>query len=473
MNNTKKVAFNTLVQLFSKLITAATSVLVIVYLTRYLGVSGYGDYATIFAYLGIFGVFVDLGLFVTTVREISKYPDKENSILGNMLGLRIVVGVIIFTLAYIIALALPYSTLVKAGILIGAVAHFLMSLNQVPLSSFQARLTMQKAALADIVGRLVLLALVIWFISIQLGFLYIIAAVTISNLVVLGLNMLMFELQTPVWPLFDFTIWKKLLITALPMGVVMILATIYFRVDTVMLSVMKGSFDVGIYGAPYKILEVFLAVPSIFMSSVLPIMTKTLTTDIERARTIFRRAFDFLSLASLPLIAGTVVLATPVMVLIAGSEFILSGLVLKILIFALGGAFLNSVMIYTIIAANQQKRLVVPYIFAVVFNIVANFLVIPHYSYFGAAATTVATELFVLIISMYIVGKYLKISPAWTVFSKAMLASVIMGVIIFYIKLHVVWVALIGIAIYTVLILITKAINKQDILAILPKMGNR
>jgi len=473
VNNTKRIAFNTLVQLFSKLITAATSVLVIVYLTRYLGVSGYGDYATIFAYLGIFGVFVDLGLFVTAVREIAKYPDKESSILGNMLGLRIAIGLIVFTAAYLIALALPYSVLIKTGVLIGAIAYFLMSLNQVPLSSFQARLTMQKAALADIVGRLVLLVLVIWFISIQLGFLYIIAAVTISNLVVFGFNMLMLELQISVRPLVNLIAWKNLLVAALPMGVVIILAAIYFRIDTVMLSIMKNSFDVGIYGAPYKVLEVFLAVPSIFMSSVLPIITKVLTKDIERARIIFRRAFDFLSLAALPLMAGTVVLATPVMILIAGPEFILSGSVLKILVFALGGAFLNSAMIYTIIAANQQKRLVVPYIFAVIFNITANFLVIPHYSYFGAAITTVATELFVLIISMYIVKKYLKISPLWTTFNKAMLASIIMGIIIFYIKLHVVWVALIGAAIYIVLILITKAVNKQDILAILPKMKHR
>ena len=260
MNNTKKVAFNTSVQLFGKLITAATSVLVIAYLTRYLGISGYGDYATIFAYLGIFGVFVDLGLFVTTVREIAKDPDKEKFILGSMLGLRIVLGLTIFTLAYFVAFALPYSSIVKTGILIGAISHFIMSLNQVPLSSFQAKLTMQKATFSDIVGRLVMLGLVIWFIVAQLGFLYLVAAVTIGNVVVFILNMFMFESYAKVWPLFNLTIWKKLLVTALPMGVVIILATIYFRIDTVMLSVMKGSFDVGVYSAPYKILEVFLAV---------------------------------------------------------------------------------------------------------------------------------------------------------------------------------------------------------------------
>lgn len=473
MKIAQKIASNTIIQLFGKVVTVATSIIIIAYLTRYLGVSGYGDYTTIFAYLGIFAVFVDLGLFVITVRELAKDSSQERNILGNMLGLRLVVGLGVFALAYLIALILPYPGVVKAGILIGAVSQFLISLNQIPLSLFQARLTMHKATLADIMGRFALLGLVIWFININLHFLYIVGAVTASSLVVFVANMIMLRMVSAIKPIFNFKVWKKLLLTALPMGVVIILATIYFRIDTVMLSIMKGSFDVGIYGAPYKILEVFLAVPSIFMSSVLPVMTKSLNQDIKKARNIFNKAFDFLSLIALPLIAGTLVIAVPVMVLISGNDFALSGLVLKILIFALAGAFLNSVMIYTIIAADQQKRLVVPYVGAVLFNIVSNFFVIPYYSYFGAAATTVLTELLVLIVSAYIVKKYILFSPQWTVFIKALLASMIMGIVLFYLDLHVIWLAFIGATIYLVLIFLFKAVTKRDVSNILPNTTSR
>lgn len=473
MESARKIAFNTGVQLFGKMVTVATSVLIIAYLSRYLGVTGYGDYTTIFAYLGIFAVFVDLGLFIITVRELAKDSSQERQILGNMLGLRIVMGVVVFTLAYLIALTLPYSGIVKIGILIGAVSQFLLSINQTPLSLFQARLTMYKATFSDIVGRLVLLGLVLWFISLNLHFLYIILAVAISSIIVLISNMIILRAVVVIKPLFDLRVWKEMLVAALPMGIVIILGTIYFRIDTVMLSVMKGSFDVGIYGAPYKVLEVFLAIPTVFMSSVLPIITKSLSSDMNKARTMFCKAFDFLSLTALPLIAGTLVIATPVMVLIAGNDFALSGPVLKILILALGGSFLNSVMIYTIIAADQQKRLVAPYIIAVVFNIVTNFLVIPHFSYFGAATTTVATELFILLTSIYIVRKHLALSPRWIVFNKALLASIIMGVALMYINLHVIWLVIIGTGIYSVIIFITKAVTKQDILDILPKRTTR
>lgn len=473
MNTTRIIAFNTLVQLIGKAVTVATSIVIIAYLTRYLGVSGYGEYATVFAYLGIFSVFVDLGLFVITVRDISQKPETEKMILGNMLGLRISLGVLVFSLAALTAFILPYSTVVKTGILIGSASQFVFSLTQVPLSLFQARLVMYKATIADVVGRLLLLFIVWWLIRAQLGFLYIIAGVGTSNALVLLLGFWMSQTLVTIRPRFDFSVWRGMLISALPMGAVIILSTIYFRIDTVMLSVMKSSYDVGIYSAPYKILEVLLAVPSIFMSSVLPVMTRSFLSGTTAAQTIFRKAFNFLSMAALPLIFGTIAVATPLMVLLAGKDFSLSGPVLAILSLALGGSFLNAVMIYTIIAANEQKRLVLPYILATMFNILTNLLVIPRFSYFGAAITTVLTELLILIITYYIVRTKLKLFPLWSVFNRSLIASLMMAGILMALKLPVIWLVLIGASSYFLLLLLTRAITRADMAAIIPRVSRK
>ncbi|MBU1083340.1 flippase [Patescibacteria group bacterium] len=473
MNYARAIAFNTIIQLVGKAITVATSVLIIAYLTRYLGVMGYGDYATVFAYLGIFTVFVDLGLFVITVRDLASHPENEKSILGNMLGLRLVLGILIFGTASLIAFGLPYSAIVKTGIVIGSIAQFLSSLNQIPLSLFQTRLVMYKAAVADIIGRLIMLIAIVWFIQLNLGFLYIIWGVVIANAAIFLLGFIMLQLMLPIYPMFNWQTWKRMLTSALPMGIVIILSTIYFRVDMVMLSMMKSNYDVGIYGAPYKILEVLLVVPSIFMSSVLPVMTRAFNHDKAIVKNIFRKSFDFLSIAALPLIFGTFVVATPLMVLMAGKEFVLSGPVLMVLSLALGGFFLNGVMVYTIIAADQQKRLIKPYIIATIFNITMNFVLIPRFSYFGAAAATVATELLILIISSYIVKTQLGFSPSWLVFSKALLASIVMAIVlILCASLNVLWLVPIGAVSYITLLFITKAVTKKDLQVIFSKAGS-
>lgn len=470
MNTARAIAFNTAVQLLAKIITAGTSLVVIAYLTRYLGVSGYGDYATIFAYLGLFNVFVDLGLFVTTVREIAKDPAGERRLLSHILGLRMLMGVVVFGLAYALTFALPYSPLVRLGVLIGAVSHWFMNLTQVPLSLFQARLTMHKPAIADVAGRFVLLGLVLYFISQGFGLLHMVVAVSAGSLIVFLMNLMMVNQTVRVLPTVHLGTWKRMLMASTPMGIVVILATIYFRIDVVMLSLMKGSFEVGVYSAPYKILEVLLAVPTIFMSSVLPVITKALIDNFQTAQTIFRKSFDFLAVAAWPFVVGGILLATPLMVWVAGPSFNISGPVLAILIISMIATFLNVVMVYSLVAAEQQNRLLVPYVIAVVFNVVTNWLVIPHFSYMGAAVTTVLTETLVLICSTYLVIRHLRLGPTWRVFTKSLLASLVMGVAVYYFRDWAVWwLMLMGGLVYVAMLFLTRAVTKADILEIMPQ----
>lgn len=469
MNDTQKIALNTAVQLAGKAVTVATSILIVAYLARSLGVEGYGDYATVFAYLGVFGVIVDLGLFITAVREIAKNPPAERIILGNMLGLKLALGAVVFGAAYGLSFLLPYPEIVRQGILLGAVSQFFISLNQAPLGSFQASLTMYQATLSDVAGRLFLLGMVWWYANHSGGLMEMIQAVVVANVIVFGLNILMVGWRYWLVPLFDLKQWKRIFISTLPVGLVMVLGVIYFRIDILMLAGLKGSFAVGIYSAPYKILEVLLAVPSIFMSSVLPVMTAALKRSLREAQRVFQRAFDFSCLAALPLIVGTVVVATPIMALIAGPEFILSGPVLKVLIFSLGASFLNSVMIYTLMAAEEQRRLIIPYIIAVIFNVAANLIFIPRFSYWGAAGVTVLTEVWVLIASTYILQKHLHLIADWRLFGKASFSSLVMGGLLYYWRfLPIGWLVFLGAAVYAGMIIITRAVKWNEITELIP-----
>jgi len=472
MNNTQKIALNTAVQLVGKTVTVATSILIIAYLARYLGVQGYGDYATIFAYLGVFGTVLDLGLFVTAVREIAKEPLKEKIILSNMMGLKLSLSLIVLGAGYALSFFLPYPIIVRQGILIGAISQLFMSLNQVPLGSFQVNLTMYKATFSDVVGRFLLLGVIWWLIQTHAGLLDVVWGVAMVNMVVFLINIILISRNYLLRPLFNWIEWRQLLMASLPIGVVMVLGVIYFRIDMLILAAIKGSFAVGIYSAPYKILEVLLAVPSIFMSSVLPIMAIALQQSTETANRIFQRSLNFLSLIVFPLIAGTVVIATPVMVLIAGSDFRISGPILQILIFAIGGSFLNSVMIYTIMAANQQSRLIWPYITVTVFNIAANLIFIPQFSYWGAAVITVFTEILILGISWYIVQKILKLSINRVVVGKTLFSSVAMGGVLYVFRDIPIWsLMIIGVSVYIGLVIITKAVKWREIIRVIPRLS--
>ena len=67
--------------------------------------------------------------------------------------------------------------------------------------------------------------------------------------------------------------------------------------------------------------------------------------------------------------------------------------VLQVLIFAVGISFFNSLLTNSVVIFGKQNRLLKPYFIATVFNLAANILLIPIYSYLAAAVTTVVTEL--------------------------------------------------------------------------------
>lgn len=476
---TKKVASNTLVQIIGKVITTATSLILITALTRYLGVAGYGEFTTIFSYVSFFAVFADLGFFSIMVREISKPHSETQKIVNNIMTVRSILGIVVFLLCFIIALFLPaYNDTIKYGIGIIAFGWFWTTVNSTYVGVFQAKHQMYKATLTDIIGRLIILGLVLFFIQQGYSLLAIVWAYAIGNLVnfigsvILGWNIVPFRFA------FDYALWKKMFAEALPMGVVLLFGIIYLRIDSVMLSLMKTQTDVGIYGAPYKILEILALIPGIFMGNVFPIITRYYNENDDRLYAALQKSFDFLVTIALPLVAGTFLLATPIIGFIAGGEFQTtttinnifghpanSAMVLQILIFATGIIFISQIFTNTAVAIGKQRELVWPYVLFAGVNILINLLLIPRLSYIGASIATVITEFLVLITIWQIVKKHLpKIHIKFNIVWRVVFATLVMALFIYYfayLNLFVIIAA--AIIIYFVVLYLVGGYNKDMI----------
>jgi len=120
-----------------------------------------------------------------------------------------------------------------------------------------------------------------------------------------------------------------------------------------------------------------------------------------------------------------------VILLVSGPQFLPSASALKILVFALIGSYLNSVMIYTLLAAGRQKAMVMPYILATFFNVVTNLIFIPRFGFIGASLTTVATEFLVLSYTWFLVQREFRFRLEWLIPLKALISSLFMLVFLF------------------------------------------
>lgn len=430
----KKIAYNSFISSGARIIGLALSLIIIGFITRYLGKEGFGYYSIILAFLYFFTVLADLGLYSICLRDISRNNANKKKIVNNSFTLRFFAGLIIFSFAPIIVYFLPYTSEVKLGVLIGSLGYWMMSNCQVLMGVFQKYLRMDKVAIAEIAGRLFQLTLILFFIWQELGFLFIVSAFVISSLLNFILILIFVRKYIEIAFEFDFVFWRALLKESLPLALAVIFTVIYFKLDTIMLSLMKPPADVGIYNLSYKFLESLLFFPAMFIGLVMPLLSKYAISLKDKFKKVAQESLDVLLLFIVPLIVGIFFLSEKIVVLIAGDDFILSAGVLNMLIIAGGIIFLGVLFSNMLISLKEQSKLIYIYGIGAAVNLVANFIFIPKYSYYGAAGTTILTEFIVTVLMMIFIYKAIKNLPSFKSIFKYILAGLIMIIPLHYFK---------------------------------------
>lgn len=477
MSLSKKVAQNTFIQIFGKIISTILGILALAVITRYLGAAGFGEYTTIFTFISFFAIIADLGLTLVTVQMISDPEADENKILNNLLGLRLLSALIFLGLGPIVVLFFPYEANIKLGVLVMAGSFLFVALNQIMTGIFQKRLTMSKSVWADIASRVILLLGIILIAYFKGSLMTILWVSVLSSAVSFGIQFYLSRKFISLKLEYDRQIWIKIIKKSWPLAITIAFNLIYLKADTLILSLIKSPAEVGIYGSAYKIIDVLVTIPFMFAGVVLPILTADwLKNNHERFQKVWQRSLDFMIIMALPLIVGTQFIAKDIMVLIAGPEFSAAGPILQILVLAAAIVFISCIFSHIIIAINQQKKIIGAYIFTSITALAGYLIFIPKYSYLGAAWTTIYSEASILLFAAYYAKKYTAVSLDLKIAGKAILASIIMGGFMFLFppnfgtsKLGLMIMIVSAMAIYGLALLALKAVGKEDIKLLLPQ----
>jgi O-antigen/teichoic acid export membrane protein len=179
------------------------------------------------------------------------------------------------------------------------------------------------------------------------------------------------------------------------MGAFTVFTFLYFHVDMVILSILKGSHDTGIYGAAYKIVEVALVFPGIVGGVLLPVFTRLVQQDRTRLVRSFRYACKVMVGigAMAALVLG--VAAKDIIQLIAGTAFHAAVPVLQILAAAVFFSFVSGIIDTLVLALGRQKDLIGFLVGITVLNMSLNFLLIPRYGYMASAWLTLMCEILI------------------------------------------------------------------------------
>lgn len=406
-STTNKLFTNTLIQSGGKIISALIGFITVYFLTRYLGVNGYGEFTLVFAYLTMFGVISDFGLHLSMIKELATFKGKKDEIIGTYFTLRFALVVFSTLLAIICLLFIPYSSEIKLAIIIASIGVNAGVISGFSNAIFQSDLRIDLITLIDLIGKIVTILCIGLFILIGRNFYFIISTVLVGNVVMLVLSILFLKEQEKLFIGFNKNIAIKLLRVSVPIGITSFFSLLYFKIDIFMLSIFTNTSEVGLYGVAYKMFENILMLWGFYMASAYPILSSKINNNKDFNQFIRKNIKTAIG-GSIIVVAFFYFLSPYFIKYLAGNSFLLSVASLKILLLSTPFFFLNNIFYHIFLLRNKMWILVRVFIVSLFLNVVLNLVVIPKYSFIGTSYTTLLTEIFIFCCYILLFTKYIK-----------------------------------------------------------------
>ena len=467
MNTVESIARNASVLLIANVVTLLLGFISLSLTGRYLGVEFFGMLSLALAFAGMFGFISDLGLGTLTTREVARDKSLVSKYVGNTTAMRILLSIFTFGLIVGTAVLLGYTQQTIYVISLVAISIVFTSLTAMYNSVFQAFEKMRYQSIGMILNSALFLCGVAIAIKLTLGVISFASIYFLVGALVLAYSWAVFRRKFARSKLeIDPVFWRSTIVTALPFALTSIFTTIFFWIDSVLLSAIKGVEVVGWYSAAYRLMVVLLIIPQVMSLAVLPAMSRFFIEAKDSLLLTRNMFFRYMAIISVPIGIGVTFLADKIILLVFGSGYANSIIALQILVWASVLIFLESPLIRFLESANRQLTITKVALICMIENIGLNLILIPPFGLVAASVVTVATEGVSLLLLLYINGAIAKrnLRPSLPSAGKIALASALMvlTILVFSAFNHVI-ITLVATIVYVVAVYFTGVLGKADL----------
>lgn len=379
----------------------------------------YGEYFSIVGLSFIFNIFLDLGLSNFNTREVARSEGHKSEHFSSILSVKIILIFVYLSLLF------------GSGMLLGYSDHqfYLLSflgINQVLVafilffrSNLSGMLKFKQDSVVSILDRVLLVimcSLVLWggmfeqplsvelFVWLQ-TISYAITLVVVFILVLRNGNI-------PRIRVFRDAL-GPLLRKSLPYALLVLLMTIYYRTDSVMIEQMlpEGKREAALYAQGFRFLEAFSMIGFLFAGLLLPMFSK-LIAEKKDVSSIVALSFKLIFSIAFVLSTGVFFYAEEIIEArfeMTGDELIRSAASLQMLMICFIGMIATYIFGTLLTANGSLKALNYVAAIGVVVNLILNYFWIPVEGAYGAATASMITQLLTAIAQLILAVFVLKI----------------------------------------------------------------
>jgi O-antigen/teichoic acid export membrane protein len=466
----KRVIKNSMTPMATSFLNKVIDTAFAMLMLRILGPEGAGKYGFAVVVYVFLEIVTNFGLNTLLTREVSKDRTQSNRYLSNTAILRLIILLaitpllLLFLVAWRRFFALTDDTTVT--ILLLTLSLIPSGISAALSSVFLAYEKMEYPAAITTVTTIVRVTLGVMVLVMGFGIIGLASVAIVTNVITaLILLYLLASLFFRPSVEFDPGFNKEMVGTSYPLMLNHLLATVFWRVDVTLLQPMKGDVAVGWYTTAYRFLDGLNIIPSTFTVAIFPIMSryaKEARDALIRAYTVSLKA---LILVSLPVALLTTFYAEGIILIFGGPAYLPhAAIALRLLVWSVPFGFINSVTQYVLIAIDRQRFLTGAFVIGASFNLVANLLLIPAFSYQAAAVTTILSEIVLLLPFYYGIRKHLSGIPWLSLTWRPILSTMITGAFLWLLR-DFTFLLLIpaSLAIYIGCLIVTGTFTPEDI----------
>ncbi|MBA3404639.1 MAG: polysaccharide biosynthesis C-terminal domain-containing protein [Gemmatimonadaceae bacterium] len=241
-----------------------------------------------------------------------------------------------------------------------------------------------------------------------------------------------------------------------------LLRAVIVTFDVILLGIIASDRDVGLYTAAYRVCFLAITIAVSTHTVFLPAVTRATLSGATAIGPVVARSLYLTTSVIIPIVAGGIVLAAPLLAFLFGPEYAAGAGAFQILLASIGLLALHGASHNVFVALDRNGLEAVIFGLAAILNVVLNLLLIPRFGLAGAASATLAAEGLILIAAAIALHR-LGVRPAVRGLVRPTGAAAIMAAVIYSVagQGHVILLVAAGAGIYVGLLAMSGGFPKE------------
>lgn len=358
-------------------------------IVRHLSYGDWGRYSFVFGLLGMMAIVTNMANPRVIFRELA---NDDGRVAGTYVLLRLALGLLAYVVALSFVSAGHYPVVVLRATAIAGVSIILGNTSSGWDVVYQYRMQLSRVAMALALGQAAQLVLTIALALIGSSLVVFTIPAVLCEVVTLAWKYFRLPKQPKLHYVFLWHRWRELIKLSVPLALGGALVTLYYNLDTVMLSKMQTFGAVGVYGIAYKFAGIVAVFGSAMTPALFPILVKYWPDHPERFDGVLRRTIRLYLVAGALITFEFAVFASEAISLLYGHHYSIGADAARVVVASECVGFFTGLCVTVLVSVNRNVFYPLAALGGLLLNFGLNLWVIPRWSYSGAAWATLGTE---------------------------------------------------------------------------------